>query len=200
MSLPSRFRCFFIYPIIFFASIYLFTYIWVVTQVNQDSKQKSDVIIVLGAKVNLTPQTINPCLVSRVSRGVDLYNQGYSNKIIFSGGTDHEDGAVEAEAMKQMAIDSGVSLSDILTESTSSSTYENLINSRQLMKQNNFQTALIVTETFHSPRASLIAKKLKLDYSVSPADSICWSKWKYLSWRLWREPLALVIYFIKGQI
>lgn len=184
----------------FFILLYSFVWFWVATRVNLDTKKKSDTIIVLGARINLRPGVINPCLLGRVNRGVELYQQGFAKKIIFSGGVDREDGTVEAEAMKNMAISQGVSAANILTEATSDSTYQNLLNSQQVMKQNQLQTSLIVTEPFHTPRASLIAQKLKMNYSVSPANSSCWSDWKYLSRFLWREPFALIKYFFQGRI
>jgi uncharacterized SAM-binding protein YcdF (DUF218 family) len=175
-------------------------WIWVASKVNIDTKKKSDVIVVLGARIYLQNQKINPCLWGRINRGVELYKLGYAPKIIVSGGVDKEDGTIEAVAMKEMAIKLGVAEDEIITESGSDSTYENLRNSQKIMEQNNLKTAIIVTEPFHTPRAALIANKLNFYYSVSPAYSSCWNDWKYFSRFLWREPLALVKYWFEGKI
>lgn len=180
--------------------IYFSIWIWVASRVNIDTKTKSDTIIVLGARIYLHPNVLNPCMSTRVDQAINLYNHKYASKIIFSGGVDKEDGTIEAEAMKQLAIAKGISESDILTESKSASTYENIENSQSLMKQNHLNTAIIVTEPFHTPRTSLVAQKLNLNFTISPAYSQCWNNWKYLSRFLFREPAAMIQYFLQGRI
>ena len=165
-----------------------------------DTKQRSDAIVVLGARIFLRPNVYNPCLTARVNQGVELYRQGYAPKILFSGGTDREDGIIEASAMKQIAISLGVSEPDILVETSSSSTYENLVNSQQILNTNNLKSMLVVTEPFHTPRVSLIANKLKLNYTISPAYSSCWNDWQYFSRFLLREPFAIIKYFFDGKL
>lgn len=139
--------------------LYFLIWWWVAARVNVDTKTKSDTIVVLGARIYLRPNVLNPCMVARVDKAVDLYKEDYASKIIFSGGIDKEDGTIEAEAMKQMAIKKGVPESNILTESKSKSTFENIQNSQNVMNDNGLRTAIIVTEPFHTPRAALVAKK-----------------------------------------
>src|SRR5690348_6004974 len=72
---------------------------------QQDTKVKSDVILVLGGiaisgtscygpicqKIGFVPHPhYNPCLVARVDHAVTLYKDGYAPKILMSGGNDKE--------------------------------------------------------------------------------------------------------------
>ncbi len=170
------------------------------TQVYKDNAVKSDAVLVLGARVikNAAP---NPCLVSRIDHGVKLHTDKTAGKMIFTGGNDVEDGLNEAEEMKKMAIAQKVPAYNILLEKKSTSTYENFLYTKQVMEKNKIKNIIIVTEPFHSPRASLIAKKLKINHTVSPAkNSPCWTRWKFLSRYFLREPLVITVYMLQGKI
>ena len=64
-------------------SMYLFTAVVTGLYVYKNNALKSDVIIVLGSKAYLVDD-FNPCLYSRVSHAVDLYNLGLASQIIMS--------------------------------------------------------------------------------------------------------------------
>jgi uncharacterized SAM-binding protein YcdF (DUF218 family) len=185
---------------IFFLGIYLFLLFYVGQTANTDPKAKADAILVLGAK-SYHGSSYNPCLVSRVAHAVDLYNADYAPKILFSGGTDKEDQVNEAETMQKIASDSGVPENNILLETKSTSTYENLLFSQKVLQSNNLNSIIIVTEPFHVARTALVAKKIGLNFSVSPAsDSPCWTKWKYLSRYFLKEPFAILWYKIQNKL
>ena len=182
------------------ASVYLLLTAYVGLNVYVDNKKKSDVILVLGSK-SYKGKSYNPCLVARVEHAANIYKQGYASKIIMSGGDDIEDGKNEAFTMIQIAQKFQVPQHDILLETRSTSTYENINFSASLMKQQMLKSAIIVTEPFHTPRAALVAKKSGLDYSVSPTlTSQCWLRWKYGSRYFLKEPLAIIQYFVFGKI
>jgi uncharacterized SAM-binding protein YcdF (DUF218 family) len=137
-----------------------------------------------------------------VQQGVDLYRLGYAHKLLFSGGDDKYDGkANESRTMEAIAEKMGVPAKDIIKEARSTSTYENFLFSEQIMKDNNIQSLIIVTEPFHSPRADLIATHLGIPHTVSPAiNSPCWQTWKYFSRYFFREPFAMIYYKLRGRI
>ena len=140
-------------------------------------------------------------MVSRISHAVDLYKEKYAPKILVSGGFDKEDHINEAQIMKKIAIEHGVAARDIILETSSTSTYENLLFSHEIMNRQHLRSVLLVTEPFHSPRASLVATKLGFTYTVSPAvDSICWLQGKYLSKYFLKEPLAIIIYKLENKL
>ncbi|HSW47473.1 MAG TPA: YdcF family protein, partial [Candidatus Saccharimonadales bacterium] len=130
-----------------------------------------------------------------VKQGAELYRKGLAPKFIFSGGS------MQAETMKQFALTLNIPAKDIFLEDTSLNTYENLIQSKKIMRDHNFHSAIIVTDAFHEPRASLIASKLGIRHSVSPAiQSPCWTKGKYFSLFTLREPLAIMVYKIQKRL
>ncbi len=180
--------------------LYLFLALYVAKSTNQDTKTRSDAILVLGAK-SFHGNSYNPCLVSRVKHAAELYKAKYAPKIIVSGGRDREDNVNESETMKKIAISHGVYSKDILLEPTATSTYENLLFSQKILKLNNLNSVIIVTEPFHIARSSLVAERLNLKYTVSSAtESSCWLPWKYFSFYFLKEPFAVILYKIQNKL
>lgn len=198
--------------------LYTALLIYIGNKAQQDTKVKSDVILVLGGhvisggdcfgpickQIGFTPMPhYNPCVVARVDQAVWLYKNQYAPKILMSGGTDKETNANEAETMKVMAMEAGVPEGDILTEKESTSTYENFLFSQKIINEAGLNSVIIVTEPYHNPRAELVASKLGYKYSLSPAtNSICWDKNNFLAnWNfLKKEPLALIGYKLLNKI
>ena|SRR3989344_7021941 len=180
--------------------LYLSLAFYVERIANLDTKTGSDAILVLGAK-SYHGDSYNPCLVSRVNHAVDLYKAKYAPKILVSGGLDKEDNVSEAETMKKLAVDLGVSSGDIMLEKSSTSTYENLLFSQKILKSNKLKSVIIVTEPFHAARTALVAQKLNLNYTISPASSSpCWTTWKYFSRYFLKEPFAVIVYKIENKL
>lgn len=185
---------------IVFGNLYSFLAFYIGKIATRDTKTKSDVILVLGAKA-YHGNSYNPCLVSRVTHAVDLYKAKYAPKILVSGGLDKEDHVSEAETMKKIAINLGVPSNDILLETASSSTYENLLFSQKVLKSDHLNSVIIVTEPFHAARTALVAEKLGLKYTVSPTTtSPCWLPWKYFSLYFLKEPFAVILYKIENKL
>lgn len=191
--------------------IYVPLVIYISHMAKQDTKVKSDVIVVLGegAMGGIScfgprcqhgfvphPQD-NPCLVSRINQAVSLYKNHYAPKILMSGGTDKEDNVNEAETMKTIAMKDGIPGADILTENKSTSTYENLVFSQNILNKAGLHSAIIVTDPATNARAGLIASKLHYTYSLSPDTNTTCS---HLSDYYLREPLAIIDYFLSGKI
>lgn len=164
------------------------------SRATKDTSVKSDAIIILGARAKINNK-INVCLENRVIQGVQIYKKGLATKIILSGGNE------QAEVMKQVALMQNVPAKDIFLERTSLNTYENLVNSKKIMNDHHFQSAIIVSDAFHEPRASMVASKLGIVHSVSPAvHSPCWTNGKYFSLFTLREPLAIIVYKIQNKL
>lgn len=174
--------------------------LYIIQNVSLYPTINSDVAIVLGAGINKNGKR-NPCLLSRVNMGTKLYKSERVKKIIVSGGNDKEDGVNEAEEMKKMLLAQGVSKENILLEPTSASTYENLKNSKVVMKTNKLKSAIIVTEPFHIGRAKLIAKTLNLNTQFAASEnSSCWENGFYFSHYFLKEPIAIFSYILTGKI
>lgn len=165
-----------------------------------DNKTKSNAIIVLGSRTR-SGSGFNPCLLARVRHGVNLYKQNYASKIIVSGGYNPDDNYIESEDMKKIAVQFGADEKDILQEKKSTSTFENLLYSKSVMKKNNITSLIIISEPYHLPRADLIAQKLQIPHTVSPAtQSPCWQTTGNLSPYLLRDSAALLLYKLQGKI
>lgn len=126
---------------------------------------RSDCIIVLGCKVYGTVPS--PFLKSRLEEGLRLYNEGFGEYIIVSGGRGRGEDIAEAEAMKNYLVSRGVNSDKIIMEDQSFSTMENIKYSYIKMKEYNFNTVVIVSNKYHLKRASMMAKKIGVKASCS---------------------------------
>lgn len=105
--------------------------------------QRSDVIIILGGESE------------RVPYGVNLYKANYSDKIIVTGGPVNipHISITLAELEKDEAVDLGVRKDDIFLVDKSTTTYEDAKFARDIMLQNNFTSAIVVSSPYHMRRA-----------------------------------------------
>ncbi|SEW10787.1 SanA/YdcF family protein [[Clostridium] fimetarium] len=122
-----------------------------------------DAIIILGAGV-WDKDTPSPMLNDRLLRGVELYKQGASPKILMSG--DH--GKVdydEVNVMKTFAINAGIDSKDIFMDHAGFSTYESIYRAKEIF---GVHKVIIVTQGYHLYRALYIAKQLGIEaYGVA---------------------------------
>ncbi|BBI33646.1 YdcF family protein [Cohnella abietis] len=153
---------------------------------ENESAMKADVGIVLGATLwNNAP---SPGLRERLDQSLKLYHAGAFKHFIVTGGLD-DNGATltEAEGMRNYLLEKGVPEQAIEMDTLSRSTYENLLFSQEIMEQQDWKTAVIVTHSYHGSRAENIAKKLGYDpVQVSVTDS----KVLKMSYHVTREILA----------
>ena len=102
----------------------------------------------------------------RMPYGVKLYKLNYSDKIIMTRGT---------EQLKEKAIELGVAPKDFIIEDKATTTYENALFSRDIMLQNNFTSAIVVSSPYHMRRAAwLFSRTFKNDNIMllySPVDN-----------------------------
>lgn len=101
----------------------------------------------------------------------DLYKRGLAGIIIVTGGPSSGKTS-RAECMKSLLKRSGIPENDIMAESSSRNTYENLRNAAEIMKKSGLQTALLVTSCIHMNRALQTARRLGMD--VYPAPVSCY--------------------------
>lgn len=126
-----------------------------------NSPRAADVVIVLGAGARKNGEPLPPQAKERVQRGVNLVAQGYAPTMIVAGGLSKQSGYVEADLMKTYAMSLGLSGDQIVEENRSINTWENAVNSLDIMSRNEWQTALVVTSPYHTLRACAIFHKLK---------------------------------------
>lgn len=101
----------------------------------------------------------------RIPKATELYNSGKIKKILCCGGIKFsEDGKeTEASAMKKRAIELGVNEEDILIETKSQTTRENIFNALNCINKyydiEKLNKIIIVTTSFHMRRSMLLAEK-----------------------------------------
>ena len=157
----------------------------------------ADVIIVLGAAV--WPHGPSPALQARVDYATQLYHEGFADKLILTGGMGQHP-PTEAEAMAVAAAALDVNTDSIYLEKEARNTRENLNYSKEIMEENGWQTAIIVTDLFHVKRALLIAREMGLSACGAPAKNSVLYHNKNLKTRYTlREVLALARHYFKTE-
>lgn len=148
-----------------------------------------DCIIVLGASVR-NGNTPSPMLEDRLKKGIELYFDGCSPKLLMSGdhGSQYYD---EVNVMKNYAKQEGVPSSDIFMDHAGFSTYESIYRVKEIYQADKI---IIVTQDYHLYRALYIAKKLGVEAYGVPAEEI---KYRGQSVRSTREVLATCKDFCK---
>jgi uncharacterized SAM-binding protein YcdF (DUF218 family) len=123
---------------------------------------KKDYIIVLGAGL-INGNEITPLLQNRVKRAAYYYKKRINKRggppiLIMSGGQGSNETISEGEAMKAAAIEMGIPENAIIVEDKSTSTYENIRNSKMIMDSRSKKyKSLVCTCDFHVLRAGAIA-------------------------------------------
>lgn len=122
--------------------------------------QNLDYIIVLGAQVREDGPSV--VLKYRLDAAIDYLNENPDTVCIVSGGQGVNEPFSEAEGMAEYLMENGIDKCRILLEDDSTSTVENIQNSKALMEQP-YHGVGIVTNNFHVFRAVQIAKMQGLE-------------------------------------
>lgn len=130
---------------------------------------EADAAIVLGAEV--WEEEPSPVFRERINHSINLYKSNKVNKIIFTGGQGNGKVYSEAIVAKNYAIRQGVLESDILTETQSRTTYQNLYYAKQVAQNHPVNQFFIVSDPLHMKRAMLMAKDLGLNAYPSPTPT-----------------------------
>lgn len=129
--------------------------------------EKFDTIILLGA--GLIDNSVSPVLIARIDHTLDLYQKGASKSIIFTGGIGQNQVISEGEGSFNYAIKSTQNTNqdknspkseinseiknqikhNFFFEKSSKTTKQNLSEAKQITKQNNLETAIIVSDSLH---------------------------------------------------
>jgi len=132
--------------------------------IAQAVPRQADVGIVLFAAV--WGDGPSPGLRERLEQAVSLYTHGYVPVLLVTGGLGEGKLLTEAAVMQAYLVQHGVPAERILMEDKSTSTYENLLFSQQVMSDHQLKNALLISHDYHLRRAVTIADALGL--SVSP--------------------------------
>ncbi len=144
-----------------------------------DKPHESKPVILLGCKVNNGAPSL--MLHRRLEAAYSYLSEYPDSVVVVSGGQGPDEAISEAECMKVWLISNGIDPSRIITEDKSTDTYENMEFSKKLLEENGLGTdVVLVTDSFHQFRASMIAEKLDIS-----TDSISSSTPAYLIATYW---------------
>ncbi|MFN8443388.1 MAG: ElyC/SanA/YdcF family protein [Caldilineaceae bacterium] len=123
------------------------------------------VAIVFGARVYNNGR-LSGMLRDRVDMAVELYKAGKVNKLLVSGDNQFID-YDEPSAMMNYAIAQGVPASDIQPDFGGRRTYDTCYRAKSIFQ---VDSAILVTQQFHLPRALFLCEQLGIDAVGVAAD------------------------------
>jgi uncharacterized SAM-binding protein YcdF (DUF218 family) len=158
---------------------------------------QADAAVVLGAAA--WGERPSPVFRERINYALELYRTGVVSKLIFTGGQADPGEPAEAVVAQRYAGERNIPESDILIETHSHSTRENLYYARQVARQNNLTRILIVSDPLHLKRAVLIAQDLGMDAHPAPTPTTRYRSFSSQLSFLIRETYYYIAYLI-GRI
>lgn len=120
--------------------------------------KKLDCLIVLGAQIR--GKVLSGTLKRRLDKALVYLKKNPETFCVVSGGQGKGEATTEAQAMAEYLIACGIEEERVLLESTSTSTYENLANSFDMLDEPRQESVGIVTNNFHMYRAMKYAQMI----------------------------------------
>ena len=126
-------------------------------------KKDFDYVIIHGAGL-LDGKRVSKLLADRLDKAIEVYRKDPTPpKLIPSGGQGEDESLSEAEAMRAYLIEKGIPESDIILESQSTTTLENLQYSKQILdRMEGRKYTALVTSNYHVYRALRYCRKIHL--------------------------------------
>ncbi len=150
--------------------------------------------------VNQPPRPADVVIVlsndrGRVEEGVELYQLGYADKILFT--------AIGSKKMADQAESMGVPKDHILMEQKAWSTLTEAKYSAEVMRVQGFRSAIVVTSAYHTRRASIIFGQFFKQWSLTicpvpydPSTPYTWWKNGQTVTTVISEYLKLALHYI----
>lgn len=135
-------------------------------------KEKPDYLMILGA--GLRGDKLTTTLKYRLDEAIEFNKKFPDVKIIVSGGQGPDEELSEALAMNNYLLSKGIDKNNIIMEDKSTTTYENFLLTKKLLKEitgkDNY-TITVVTNNFHMYRAKYLGELVGFNCLVYPAPS-----------------------------
>lgn len=145
------------------------TFVQVFQASRRDDAERAQAIVVFGAaQYNGTP---SPVLRARLDHAVKLYEQGYADRLVVTGGRLPDDRFSEAGASARYLRSKGVPDSSILREVQGRTSWESLASAARFLKQRGMTDVVLVSDGFHSARIEAMASELGLKAHTSPTTT-----------------------------
>ncbi len=161
---------------------------------------KAECGLVFGAGViplrdslgNMVGSVAGPGIQRRTETAAGLYTQNKLKKLILTGGKGEGMRRSEAAVMRDVAVNAGVDPLDIILEDQSTSTRENLLNSRPLTKD--CESVLAISDGFHLSRIRFLAWQQGWDLPTYPVEETINPRFE--TWSIARETLGILFYSV----
>jgi len=145
------------------------TFVQVVQASRSDDAERAQAIVVFGAaQYNGTP---SPVLRARLDHAAKLYERGYADRLVVTGGRLPEDRFSEAGASARYLRTKGVPDSSIIREVQGRTSWESLASTARILKQRGLTDVVLVSDGFHSARIGAMAAELGLNAHTSPTTT-----------------------------
>ena len=131
-----------------------------------DNVPKQRIAIVFGAGL-LRNGSAGPVLSDRMKTAVVLYQQGKVEKLLLSGDNSLVE-YNEPEAMRQYALQAGISEDDLVLDYAGRRTYDTCYRAKYIFQA---ESAILVTQSFHMPRALMICNWFGIESVGVEADN-----------------------------
>ena len=155
--------------------------------------EDSDVIIVLGAQVK-EDGTPSVALERRLTAALESY-QEKPQLIIVCGAQGINEPRAEGDVMRDWLIEKGVRPEDVVAETASFNTRENLVYARAIMEHRGLTQALIVTSDYHVARALALCRQAGIEATGKGSPS----KPEYFIKNHIREGLSWIKLWLEGR-
>jgi len=144
---------------------------------------------------------------ARTAEAVNLFKNGWADRLILSGAAEDKAGPSNAAVMKDLAIASGVPEVSISIDESAETTKENAENAKGIFEDQNIKSVILVTSGYHQKRAYMEFEKRTdnvqiLNHPVKADND--WSFWWWLTPRGWwlalSELAKIAFLYVAGAI
>ncbi|APU16888.1 MULTISPECIES: YdcF family protein [Actinoalloteichus] len=138
--------------------------VWFVAR--QDDRSRADVVVVLGAaQYDGRPSAV---LEARLEHAVTLYESGVADHILTVGGRQAGDNYTEAEAGEFWLVEHGIPQDRVVAVGEGVDTLGSFRVAARAISERGWDSAVIVSDPWHSLRARTMARDAGIDAWVSP--------------------------------
>ena len=159
-----------------------------------DEKRTADCAIILGA--GTSRGEVSPVYRERLNHGIWLYENGYVDYIIVTGGKGDGESISDAEAARNYLISEGIPSEAVIIEAKSTITEENIENAKVVMDAYSLEDAIIVSDPLHMKRAMLMCEDYGIRAYSSPTPTSMYRSFKTKLPFLLREEFFYIGYRI----
>jgi len=183
---------------LFGALAYTAIQLWDIHRVGHlDHKRSADCAIVLGAAA--WHDKPSPVLRERLNHAITLFRDRKIRFLILTGGYGKDAPFSESEVGLEYCVDQGVPREKIRVERESLNTIDNLREAREIMTDEGWRTALLVSDPWHLKRARRMASDLGLEVYVTATPSSRFQSFGARSKFLFEEFILYHTYLLTGK-